>query len=150
MSATEQYTKTHAEIEVQPSYGLGDDEIEAMLEAAIDHAESDVDQRLLIEARVEAQQVLAVVDKSLSRDADLLAGNEAQVISQVSVALRQVCEGDDRKRIQELTTKLDEVTAPFAQRRIERDLKLALEGQDALEVLDVLDRSVKAAEDAAN
>ena len=121
-----------------------------MLEAAIDNAESDVDQRLLIEARVEAQQVLAVVDKSVSRDADLLAGNEAQVISQVSAALRQVCEGDDRKRIQELTTKLDEVTAPFAQRRIERDLKLALEGQDALQVLDVLDRSVKAAEDAAN
>lgn len=150
VSATEQYTKTHAEIEVQPSYGLSDDEIENMLESAIDNAESDVDQRLLIEARVEAQQVLAVVDKSVKADVDLLGGNETQVISQVSDALREACESDDRKRIQELTTKLDEVTAPFAQRRIERDLKLALEGQDALQVLDVLDRTVKAAEDAAN
>ena len=142
VTATEQYTKTHAEIEVQPSYGLTDEEIETMLEEAIDHAETDVDERLLIEARVEAEQVLSVVAKSMKADAALLQGNEAEVISQVSEALREAMAGSDRKRVQDLTTKLDEVTAPFAQRRIERDLKLALEGQGALEVLENLDRTV--------
>ena len=50
----------------------------------------------------------------------------------------------DRKRISALSKKLDEVTAPFAQRRIERDLQRALRGQSALEVADKLDRSAPA------
>ena len=140
VSATEQYTKTHAEVDVQPSYGLEEDEIERMLEEAIDHAETDVDERMLIEARVEASQVIAVVEKALKVDAALLAAGEAERIHETMKTLRASIDGTDRKRVRNLTEKLDEVTAPFAQRRIERDLQLALEGQDAERVLNQLKR----------
>ena len=141
VSATEQYTKTHAEVDVQPSYGLEEDEIERMLEEAIDHAETDVDERMLIEARVEAGQVIAVVEKALRVDAALLAAGEAERIEETMQSLRASIDGTDRKRVRDLTEKLDEVTAPFAQRRIERDLQLALEGQDAERVLAELKRA---------
>ena len=141
VSATEQYTKTCAEVDVQPSYGLEEEEIERMLEEAIDHAEKDVDERMLIEARVEADQVLRVVEKALAADAELLStGEEARILGAVKL-LREALESSDRKRIRDLTEKLDEVTAPFAQRRIERDLQRALEGQDAEEVLERLVRA---------
>jgi acyl-coenzyme A synthetase/AMP-(fatty) acid ligase len=52
--AKEEHTGIEARTEVKPSYGLSEDDIERMLEDSIDHAETDVDVRLLIEARVEA------------------------------------------------------------------------------------------------
>ncbi len=141
VSAHEEFTGNEAQIEVTPSYGLTEDEIEQMLEDAIDHAESDVDERLLIEARVEAEQVLAALDKALALDTDMLQGNEETVLTSVSSALREALQGTDRKRIADLSHKLDEVSAPFAQRRIERDLAIALEGQSADDVADHLGMS---------
>lgn len=138
VSAQEEFTGTQASIEVQPSYGLSEDEIEEMLEDALDNAETDVDERLLIEARVEAEQVLTALDKALTDDRDMLQGNEADVIEQVVTALRAAMQASDRKQISDLTHKLDEVSAPFAQRRIERDLTLALSGRDAEDVADQL------------
>ena len=134
VSAKEEHTGIAATIDVKPSYGLTDEDIERMLEDAIDHAETDVDERLLIEARVEAEGILAALDKALAGDAALLEGNEADVIGQVEVALRAAMLGPDRERIAALSKKLDEVSAPFAQRRIERDLTKALSGRDATEV----------------
>mgnify|MGYP002634182948 CR=1 FL=1 len=141
VSATEQYTKTHAEVDVQPSYGLEEGEIERMLEEAIDHAETDVDQRMLIEARVEAEQVLFVVAKAVRDDGHVLLACEGEAIEAAVSALKASMEQNDRHRIRALTEKLDEVTAPFAQRRIERDLRLALSGQDAERVLEQLKRA---------
>ncbi len=146
VSATEQYTKTHAEIDVQPSYGLDDAQVEQMLEDAIDNAETDVDERLLIEARVEAEQIVATVKKALKNDGELLAAGEREAIEGVMVKLEAAMGGRDRKPVQDLSKELDEVTAPFAQRRIERDLKAALEGQDALAVSKALERTVGTSE----
>ena len=140
VNATEQYTGTHAQVEVVPSYGLDDDEIERMLEESIDFAETDVDQRMLIEARVEAEQILNAVEKALGSDASLLLDGEEQKISSVVADLREVMAGQERRKISELSKRLDEVSAPFAQRRIERDLQLALRGQDAMAVADKLGR----------
>jgi molecular chaperone HscA len=146
VSATEQYTRTHAEIDVVPSYGLDDAQVEQMLEDAIDHAETDVDERLLIEARVEAEQIISTVKKALAHDSELLAAGERETIEAVVVKLEAAMTGRDRKPVQDLSTELDEVTAPFAQRRIERDLKAALEGQDALAVSKALERTVSTSE----
>jgi molecular chaperone HscA len=138
VSANEEFTGNAASIDVQPSYGLEEDEIEQMLEDAIDNAETDVDERLLIEARVEAEGVMAALEKALRDDTDMLQGNESEVISSVADALRAAMAASDRKRISDLTHKLDEVSAPFAQRRIERDLTIALEGRGTEEVAEHL------------
>ena len=131
VSAREEHTGIEARIDVKPSYGLTEEEIETMLEDAIDHAETDVDERLLIEARVEAEGILAAIAKALRVDGAMLVANEADVIGQVVTALTESMPGTDRERIGALSKKLDEVSAPFAQRRIERDLTRALTGRDA-------------------
>ncbi len=134
VSAREEFTGAEASIEVVPSYGLSEEEIENMLEEAIDHAETDVDQRLLIEAQVEAEQILNALDKALSEDAALLQAGERELLDGVATQLRAAIAGRDRARISSLSHRLDEVSAPFAQRRIERDLALALSGRAADDV----------------
>jgi molecular chaperone HscA len=131
VTAKEEFTGITAKTEVVPSYGLSEDEIERMLEDSIDHAETDVDERMLIEARVEAEGILAALDKALLADKAMLAAGEGEKIGLVADALRVAMMGTDRKRIADLSHQLDEVTAPFAQRRIERDLTKALSGRDA-------------------
>jgi molecular chaperone HscA len=134
VSAREEHTGVEARIDVKPSYGLSDDEIEAMLESAIDNAETDVDERMLIEARVEAEGILTALDKALGWDPELLVEGELERIRKVEGQLRAAMAGADRHRIQDLAKELDVVSAPFAQRRIERDLTHALSGRDATQV----------------
>jgi len=134
VSASEKSTGIQASIKVEPSYGLSDDEIEEMLEEAIDHAETDFDERLLVEARVEAEGVATALERALRDDAGLLKAEEASIFAELLVQLRAAMAGADRQRIGALTKKLDEASAPFAQRRIERDLGLVLEGRSADEV----------------
>ena len=106
-----------------------------MLEAAIDNAEGDVEKRLLIEAATEAEQVLYALQGALAADGALIQSEEERTsIEQVSTELRNAMLNSDRQRIAQLTRRLDEVSAPFAQRRIERDLAIALEGRTADDV----------------
>ena len=134
VSATEELTGTVASLEVQPSYGLSDEEIEDMLEEAIDNAETDMDERLLIDARVEAEQIVHHIEKAIRDDGELLEGDEAERFGALVGELKAAMAGGDRQRIQDLSKQVDEVTAPFAQRRIERDLELALSGRSTAEV----------------
>jgi molecular chaperone HscA len=134
VAAKEEHTGIEAKTVVKPSYGLSEDEIERMLEDSIDHAETDVDVRMLIEAQVEADGILTAVDKALTVDGELLLPGEGEKIGAVVSALRLALTATERKKIADLSHQLDEVTAPFAQRRIERDLTIALQGREAGEV----------------
>ncbi len=138
VSATEEFTEEQAVVEVKPTYGLNDDEIEAMLEDAIDHAEEDIDERLLIAARVEGEQILHHMRKALDRDAALLQGDEGAVLTALSDELDAALKAGDRQRIRELGQRVDERSAAFAQRRIERDLALAIGGKNTDEVAKAL------------
>jgi molecular chaperone HscA len=129
VGATEEHTGNTTSVEVTPSYGLTDEEIEDMLEDAIDHAEEDIDIRLLIECRVEGEQILHHISKAMAQDADLMQGDEEASFTVSIAELQAVLGGDDRRKIQEAGRKIDEISAPFAQRRIERDLELALGGR---------------------
>src|SRR5580698_7068968 len=55
-------------IEVQPSYGLNDAEVERMLEESIEFAEQDFSERQLIEARNEADTILKATERTLQRE----------------------------------------------------------------------------------
>ena len=142
VSARESFTGAAASIDVSPSYGLEEEEIEQMLEDAIDHAESDVEERLLIEAKIEAEQVLGALEQALVDDGELAEEQERKEIESTIAALKSALSALERRKISELTKKLDEVSAPFAQRRIERDLAVILEGRAADQVIDQLDGRV--------
>jgi molecular chaperone HscA len=87
-----------------------------------------------IEAVVEAEGILAAVEKALAVDAALLEEGEGARIVAAVEALSAAIGGSDRKAVADLSQALDAVTAPFAQRRIERDLTRALSGRGADEV----------------
>jgi molecular chaperone HscA len=138
ISAEDATTGISTKIEVQPSYGLSEDQIEAMLEAAIDHAETDVDQRLLIDARIEAEQIANQVAQAIKNDEAMLEPGEKATIEAGLATLKSAMMGDDRHLISQASHRIDEVTAPFAQRRIERDLQLAISGKAAADVAKAL------------
>lgn len=138
VTAEEEHTGAKATVDVSPTYGLSDDEVEAMLDDAIDNAEEDIDERLLIDARIEGEQILHSLRKALSVDQDLLEGEEGSEFATLADDLEAALKGTDRRRIQDLGERLDRLTAPFAQRRIERDLARAIHGRMADNVADTL------------
>src|SRR5204862_3801965 len=65
VTAAELRTAIEQSIEVKPSYGLTDDEVERMLLDSFEHAEADFEARLLIDTRNEAETVIRATEKSL-------------------------------------------------------------------------------------
>lgn len=125
-------------VEVKPSYGLTDDEIENMLIDALEHGEEDLEARRLADARVEAERVLLATQKGLAADADLLEPDEKRgiedAIEALQVALGRGPRGEAaaaRKAsvLQVRLDRLDEMTHAWAGRRMDRAIQQALGGK---------------------
>ena len=135
VTAHELRTAIEQKIEVKPSYGLTDDEVERMLLESFEHAESDVEARLLIEARNEAETVMRATEKSL-RNPDLAAGakddlapGELEAIESALAGLRAVIGSDTRAAIEQKTQVLNDVTRHLAEVLMNRGVKAALSGK---------------------
>jgi molecular chaperone HscA len=129
VSAREQTTGIEQNIDVKPSYGLSDADIERMLLDAYDHAEQDVGVRALREQRTEADRVLGALQVALDRDAALLLPDERPRIEAAVAALRAAMSGEDHRLIASKVEDLDHVTKPFAGRRMDRSIAQALAGR---------------------
>ena len=90
----------HASVEVKPSYGLSDSEIETMLKASIEYAEEDMRTRMLAEQQVEADRVIEALRSALAKDGSLLTDNELTRIEQAKNVLLKVRQGDDEEKTQ--------------------------------------------------
>src|SRR6185295_7001317 len=80
VAAREETTGKEANVQVKPSYGLTDEQIEQMLLDSYDHAEDDLKKRQLVEARVEAERILAALEGALKADGHLLDAAERAVV----------------------------------------------------------------------
>jgi Fe-S protein assembly chaperone HscA len=138
LSATARELRTEIEqtIEVKPSYGLTDEEVERMLLESFEHAESDFAARLLIDARNEAEAVMQATTKSL-RDPDFdeiekteLAAGERKKIESVVAGLKMVLNSTDRETIQKWTQALNDATQHLAEVMMNRSVKAALAGKN--------------------
>ena len=133
VSARDLRTGQEHSIEVQPSYGLDDAEVERMLEESIEFAEQDFAERQLIEARNEAEAVLHAAEKALAREQaeapEDLPDEERRAAEDAIAALRDSLSGSDYKRIRALTDVLNQATMPLAERMMNRALATALEGK---------------------
>src|SRR5262249_47713772 len=98
VSAIEEHTGAEAAIDVEPGYGRGGEEMESMLGAGMDHAETDVDERLRIEATVESEQILAALDKAMAADGAMLAPAERERLTAAAADLRAAMAAKDRAR----------------------------------------------------
>ncbi|MDH3336044.1 MAG: Fe-S protein assembly chaperone HscA, partial [Rhodospirillaceae bacterium] len=128
VSATEDSTGINAQVEVKPSYGLSDDEMATMLRASMEHAQDDMELRLLTEARVEAERAMKAVESALKADCSLLDDGERDAIGrQIDVVMAAV-RGNDRDLINAEVENLDSVTRPFAEKRMDQGIRSALKG----------------------
>jgi len=135
VQAREQRTGKAASIEVKPTYGLSESDVERMIEDSFTYAEADVETRMLIEARNEADTVLVHAGRALKQGADLVPADERAAIEAAVAALRAARAGDDRDRIHDATTALNRATEHLAELLMDAALKGALGSRRATEIL---------------
>src|SRR5208283_2758728 len=122
-------------IEVQPSYGLNDNDIERMLEESIEYAEQDFAERQVIEARTEAESILTATAKALANpNASNLSAPERAKIDVSVAALRAAAQGTDYKEIRRQIDDLNHATEHLAEVLMNSALQTALEGKKLAEV----------------
>jgi len=136
VQAREQRTGKAASIEVKPTYGLTEAEVAQMVEDSFTHAEADVNARLLIEMRTEAETVLNHVRRALAQGGHLVSADERLLIAEAIDALRAVQAGSDRDAIRERTTALNRATEALAQAMMDAALKEAVTSRRADQILE--------------
>ena len=130
VSAKEQRSGKAAEVEVKPSYGLTDDQVEEMILASFDHAEEDLEQRQLIEATNEANTILEAVEKGQKHQAwQQLTPDEIEKIHAAVSELEASVRGKDYKIIRRAIESLDKATRRFAELMMDTTLQTAMTGQ---------------------
>jgi Fe-S protein assembly chaperone HscA len=130
VSAREQRSGKEAEIDVQPSYGLTDEQVENMLLESFDFAEEDFRQRQVIEARREGETILAALAKGKKNDAwrGLSAGERSRIEASEN-ALREVNGGDDYQAIRNAIDDLNKTTMHLAELMMDTAVSTALKGK---------------------
>jgi molecular chaperone DnaK len=128
-------TGTEHTIEVQPSYGLNDSDIERMLEDSIEYAEQDFAERQVIEARTEADAILTATAKALANpNVTKLSEPERAKIDLGIAALKEAVKGTDYKQIRKQMDDLNHATEHLAELLMNSALQSALEGKKLAEV----------------
>jgi Fe-S protein assembly chaperone HscA len=135
VTAAELRTNVEQTIEVKPSYGLTDEEVERMLLESFEHAADDMAARLLIEARNEAESVVLATEKSLRAPSfdeisahDLLPGERERIEAALS-SLKAALGSTDRAEIQQRTHALNDATQHLAETIMNRSVQEALAGR---------------------
>jgi molecular chaperone DnaK/molecular chaperone HscA len=130
VSAREQRSGKAAEIEVKPTYGLTDEQVETMILDSFDNAEADIEERQLIETRNEADTILSAVEKGKSHEAwQQLSADEIAKIEQKTQELKASLEGGDRRIIRNAIDGLDKSTTRFAELMMDSAVGGAMKGK---------------------
>ena len=117
------------EIEIKPSYGLTDQEVETMLLDSIQHAKEDVDKRMLIEAKTEGQQMVYTVERFLEKNKSTLTDIEIKDVELLVKSLKETLESGDKNSILKNIEQLNEFTRPFAERVMDQAIGQAMKGK---------------------
>jgi Fe-S protein assembly chaperone HscA len=130
VTAREQRSGKQAEIEVQPSYGLTDEQVESMILDSFDAAEEDFRQRQVIEARNQAGIILAALEKGRKSPAwGQITTAEKKKIAKLEKALNQVKEEDDHQAIRKAIDALNQGTMRLAELMMDSAMSSALKGK---------------------
>ena len=131
VSAREQRSGKEAEIEVQPSYGLTDEQVENMILDSFDYAEEDFRQRQVIEARNEAETILGALEKGKRSPAwGQMTSDEKKQIAKLETALQAVKGEDDYQSIRKAIDSLNQATTRLAEVMMDSAVSTALKGQN--------------------
>ena len=145
VSAREQRSGKAAEIEVKATYGLTDAQVEGMILDSFDHAEEDFAKSLLIQARLEADTILAAVERAPQNPAwTQLRGEERAAIQAARDHLIEVKQGEDAAQIHAAVLALDETTRRFAELMMDAAVSTALRGKTMSAAGEEMDENVTA------
>ncbi len=131
VSAEEQTTGSKAKIEVKPSYGLSDTEIETMITDSMTNAKADMEARKLREQQVEADRTLEALDSAIASDGDvLLSDNEKKTLLDARTALVTAKESGTTETIEAAIKAMESAAAFYVARRMDGNIRTAMAGQD--------------------
>ncbi|MFN5189400.1 MAG: Fe-S protein assembly chaperone HscA [Chitinophagia bacterium] len=120
-------------IDIKPQYGLTDAEVEQRLMDSITYAKQDIATRALVEAKTEAEQILSVTEKFMSKNVSLLSKEELMQTAEAMQALQLAITMEDKNLIQGKTEALNELTRPFAERVMDQAISGALKGKGIMD-----------------
>jgi Fe-S protein assembly chaperone HscA len=120
-------------VQVKPSHGLTDDEVEGMIRESFQFAEEDIKARQVIEARTEANAIIVATEKALARAADLISEKEKAEIQRVIHELGETQKGDDHRVIRAGIAEVEKETHHLAEVLMDATLKEALESKKVSE-----------------
>jgi molecular chaperone HscA len=135
VKAQELATGVNTSVVVKPSFGLQEQEIAAMLTASYAAAATDRELRSLRESQVEAMRHIEALEAALKQDGDtLLDDKEREELQQSIIDLRTALAGEDARKIDQLTHTLNKLSGDFAARRMDIQIKTALQGHTLAEL----------------
>ncbi len=129
VKAKELRSNVEQSIEVQPQYGLTEEEMSKMLLESIKNAETDMAVRALTEARVEARNLIDATERFVRKNGDMLSEKEKEGTTDAVEALEAVIDGEDKDLIQSRIEALNNFTRPFAERIMDKAVGEAMKGK---------------------
>ncbi|HET8734843.1 MAG TPA: Fe-S protein assembly chaperone HscA, partial [Anaeromyxobacteraceae bacterium] len=136
VSAREVTTGIEQRIQVKPTYGLTEDEVEQMLVESIEHAEEDVSERFLREWRVEGDRILSSLETAFAMDGELLTPAERGKVEDRMRGLREAMAGTDHLAVKAWIESVDAASKEFAERRMNKHVARAMAGHRVDEFAD--------------
>jgi molecular chaperone DnaK len=134
VKASDMRTGQSQSIEVKPSYGLSDTEVERMIEDSFKFAQEDVSARKMIEARLDADALIATTEKSLSEGGTLVGEEQALAIRNALSSLKAAKEGTDPKAIRSSMADLEQAAKALSVAMLNNSLQRSLQGKKVSEV----------------
>ena len=134
VTARDMRTSQSQSIDVKPSYGLADDEVERMIEDSFKFAQEDVTARKLIEARLDAGALIVTTNKSLSEGAHLVAQSALAAVRAALATLTVAKDGNDPKAIRARIADLELAAKPLSVALLDDSLKRSLQGKKVTEI----------------
>lgn len=129
IQAVELRSGVKQEVEVKPTYGITDDQVEQMLMDSITHAKDDVAQRMLIEARTEGEQMVYTVERFIEKNGSHLSAQEIDDTRRFVEGLRAALSTGEKDLILKKIDEVNEFTRPFAERLMDTAISHAMKGK---------------------
>ena len=134
VTALEKSTGIESSIQVKPSYGLEQNEIAEMIQSSMSNAKVDIQARMLREQQIDAIRMLEALDMAMTESPQLLFDADKENIEQAIAELKLATEGTDGQLIKDKIKQLDDISQPFAARRMENSIRTALTGSSVDQV----------------
>ncbi len=131
VSAREATTGIETQVDVKPSYGLTDEEVEQMLRDSITFANDDIKARLLAEQRVEAERVILAIQSALDVDGDKFLNDDEQseLVKGIN-KLKELADSDNAESIKQAANDLNQLSEVFASRRMDASIRSVMAGHN--------------------